>query len=349
MKEEITKNNSGIKLNLAEENVGKTNVIDYAINFLEKENAAAYSIRLIGSKADLKSAREKLDKINLRDITCPPLMLIDDSAGLRAQIYAAQNEKIKSLFFDGQFIGKELEDEYARYIMLHILPDKPNENNYKQAENLFEKSDKILKNFGSSFRDVIRTWLYADKILDWYSELNLARNKFFEKNKIYEHLVPASTGIGIPNLSGAAIASQVLAVIPKNGSVKIEKANSPLQNPALNYKSSFSRGIKLEVKNDREIFISGTASINKKGETVFLDDTRKQIEMTMDVVSAILADANMDWENVTNALVYFKNKDEFNLFDEYCSEKKISIPHIKINADICRDNLLFEIEAEAFA
>ena len=323
------------------------NIIDHAINFLKNKNARAFSIRLFGNQNDVTLCNEKLKNPNLTDIVCPPLKLIDDSSEIRVQIHAIAKVYSSPLYFDDEFVGREFEDTFAKYLMLRILPDNVSATNASQAENMFVKADKILTAFNSSFSDTIRTWLYAENILDWYDKLNIVRNDFFERHGIFNRLVPASTGIGINNLNGAAIASQLLAVIPKNGNVSINTAISPLQNPALNYKSSFSRAIKLKTPNEQKLFISGTASINQNGETVFLDDTAAQLDMTMKVVNAILNKAGMDWENTINAIVYFKHRNDFHLFDEYCQSKNINIPHIKLHADVCRENLLFEIELDA--
>ncbi|RLD12334.1 MAG: hypothetical protein DRI44_00965 [Chlamydiae bacterium] len=330
------------------ENHGKgIKIINYAIDFLRLNNAQAFSIRLFGNKNELALANEELRSKKLRKITCPPLLLIDDSSELRIQLHAISKVKSYPLCFDNEFIGREFEDNNAKYLMMHILPDNANDTRYAQAENMFNKADKFLIAFNSSFSDAIRTWLYADNILEWYDQLNKVRNIFFEKHGIYQHLVPASTGIGLANLNGTAMATQVLAVIPKSGNISIQKAFSPLQKPAFDYKSSFSRGVKVQTPHDQKLYVSGTASIDKRGVTAFIGDTAAQLDMTMKVVNAILDNAKMQWSDTTNAMVYFKHCHDFHLFDNFCRKNKINIPHVKLQADICRDNLLFEIELDA--
>jgi len=100
--------------------------------------------------------------------------------------------------------------------------------------------------------------------------------------------------------------------------------------------------------NQREA-ISGTASIDPHGSTVFLDDTAKQIDKTMQVTKALLNNAAMDWQNVTRGIMYFKDAGEFGLFDNWCQKNDVAVPHIKVHADICRNDLLFELEIDAIA
>ncbi len=321
-------------------------VVDNAIEFLHSHYAQAFSIRLFGNRKDLSVADGKFRAAKFRDISCPPLLLEND-AEIKLQLHAVSGVKSKSLCFNDEFIGREFEDANARFLMLHVLPDDAQAGRYDQTENIFNKANKILNKFNSDFSDVIRTWLYAENILAWYDLLNKARNRFFKMHEIYDHLIPASTGIGLTNLAGTAMATQILAVLPKDKKISIQEAGSPLQNPALDYKSSFSRGVKIKAKDYRKLYVSGTASIDEKGKTIFIGNTANQINMTMKVVNAILNDAKMSWTDIASSMVYFKYLKDFHLFDEYCKTHNLNIPHVKLLADVCRENLLFEIELDA--
>ena len=233
--------------------------------------------------------------------------------------------------------------------MLNVLPNDGEASKCDQTYDIFERSHAILEGLGLNFSDTIRTWLFVQDILSWYGDLNETRDRFFERHDIFNKLVPASTGIGVMNLQNKALVTNVLAVIPKTSETTMEPVASPLQNPALDYKSSFSRAVKVSTPDYGRLYISGTASIEKSGDTVFLDDTAAQIEMTMQVVHAILNNADMDWSDTVTALAYFKYRKDFGLFDDYCRANGIKIPHIKIHADVCRDDLLFELELDAMS
>jgi enamine deaminase RidA (YjgF/YER057c/UK114 family) len=105
--------------------------------------------------------------------------------------------------------------------------------------------------------------------------------------------------------------------------------------------------VKLITDDNARVYVSGTASIDKSGDTVFIDDTCAQIQLTMQVVQAILNEAKMDWSDAVSSLAYFKHRKDFGLFDDYCRGEGIKLPHIKVQADICRDDLLFELELDA--
>jgi len=68
----------------------------------------------------------------------------------------------------------------------------------------------------------------------------------------------------------------------------------------------------------------------------------------MDVVEAILCSRSMGWSDVVRGVVYFKYAADLSIYDEYCRSKGLpSFPAACLQGDICRDDLLFEIEVDA--
>jgi len=68
----------------------------------------------------------------------------------------------------------------------------------------------------------------------------------------------------------------------------------------------------------------------------------------MDVVFAILESRHMDWADVTRALAYFKHAHDAHLFEQYRKDNQIpDFPVVIAENDICRDDLLFELEVDA--
>lgn len=324
-----------------------TDAIGDVLDFLQSSQAHAVSIRLFGPQSDLETAAAAIEAA--ADNTAP--LQLTQNTGDRdrfsLQIHAVTGVDTEPLYCDGVCIGQMFRDAQAEYYMFNVLPDRPDQSPYAQAQQVFQKARRILRSVDLDFSSTIRTWLYARDILSWYDQLNKARNEFFTEHKIYDGIVPASTGIGAGNPFDAALTTQFLAVRPLTDAVTIEPANSPLQNPAWNYKSSFSRGIKVLCPDHHRLSVSGTASIDEDGKTVFIDDVDAQMNLTMQVVEAILQDAGMDWNDTASALVYFKHRDDFGRFDAYCQKHGIALPHVKLHADVCRDDLLFELELDA--
>ncbi len=281
-----------------------------------------------------------------------PLAWIENSRSdglFGVHVWAVSGTSIKPLSYNGRPAGTVFDDGCVQYCRLAgLLPPDAHIGKPEQATAVFQQMDSLLDDAGMVFADVLRTWFYNDDILGWYPEFNSVRNKFFTEKKVYEGLLPASTGIGGRNLLGAALVSGLIAIKTDSQEVSAFEVPSPMQSPAPQYGSSFSRAVELELPDLRRMYISGTASIDEHGKSVFLDDPAAQVRQTMEVVQAILRSREMDWGDVTRSLAYFKRAKDAPLFKKYCEENGVpSFPAIIVENDVCRDELLFEIEVDA--
>ena len=228
-----------------------------------------------------------------------------------------------------------------------IVPADLSASRAEQTLSIFETIERVLRAEGMDFGHLVRTWFYLDKILDWYDCFNQTRTPFLQARGAFEGLMPASTGIGMPNRFGAAVLAGAMAIKPKGTSL-VQEVASPLQCPALDYKSSFSRAVEVQRSGGgRALYISGTASIEAGGKTAYVGDPQAQIELTMQVVAAILQSRQMDWSNTSRAIAYFKDAKDAPLFADYLRANGLeTLPCTWMHGDVCRDDLLFEIELD---
>jgi enamine deaminase RidA (YjgF/YER057c/UK114 family) len=249
----------------------------------------------------------------------------------------------------GRSIGFIYEDDCARFCRLPgLLPADRTASRAGQARSVFEKAAALLEQSGFRFTDTVRTWIYFDHLLEWYDEFNAVRTAFFNETGIFDHVVPASTGIGAGNPFGAAIVLDVFAVQPKSPVAAVQTVASPLQNPALDYKSSFSRAVELGFPTHRNLLISGTASIAPDGKTVHQNEPEKQVRLTLDAVEAILESRGMSWNDLFRGIAYFKDMAYLPVYRRVASQ--LGIPRFPLafsHADVCRHDLIFEIEVDA--
>jgi enamine deaminase RidA (YjgF/YER057c/UK114 family) len=269
------------------------------------------------------------------------------AAGIHVQ--AVRGVPVRPIRMGGRVVGTVFENGHARYCVLgDIRPENAGLPREKQARRTFEMMEEALALAGMDFSHVVRTWLFIESILAWYGGFNRARTSFFTERGVFDGMVPASTGIGGTNSPGTAIVAGLLAIRPADGRVRIEPLPSPLQCPALEYGSSFSRAVEVTMPDHRRLFVSGTASIDSEGRTAHVGDVNRQVALTMEVVAAILTSRGMDWSDVTRAIAYFKHAADTPVFDRYCAERDIPpLPVVIANNDICRAELLFEIEVDA--
>ena len=152
----------------------------------------------------------------------------------------------KALVRAGRTVGLVWEDAHAVYCSLAgVLPPDLAAPRGAQAAAIFPEMEALLAEAGMTFANVVRTWLYIDRVCEWYGEFNAARSAFFESRNVFNTFLPASTGIGSANLDGAAITAGAIAMKPKDASVHAEIVESPLQAPAMAYRSSFSRAAEI--------------------------------------------------------------------------------------------------------
>lgn len=133
--------------------------------------------------------------------------------------------------------------------------------------------------------------------------------------------------------------------------------NLGVLNEAYDYAlpSSFSRGLSVDVREGQRIlWISGTASIDGRGVTLYPGDFRAQLWRTYRNLTELLASEGATWHDIVRTTCYLRDierdYDEFNrirtLFLD-CMNVRPVPASTGIQARLCRSDLLIEIEAFA--
>lgn len=268
-------------------------------------------------------------------------------AGLH--VFAVASTPVEPIRFDHQSLGAVFSDGYLNHALLgDVSPANTSLPPAAQAAQVFQRLQTSLHSAGFDATHIARTWLFLDDILAWYGPLNRVRHDFFTSHRIFQHLVPASTGIGVRNPDGAALVAGAWAAHPLHPQARIAEVLSPMQCPAPQYGSSFSRAIEMVTPDLRRVLISGTASIEPKGASVCANDIDGQIDLTLQVVRAILVSRDLDFSNVTRATAYLRHPADAPLLHQWCARAGLDhAPLVTTQAVVCRDELLFELELDA--
>ncbi len=222
-----------------------------------------------------------------------------------------------------------------------------------QAREMFVRAKRALSKEGMGFTHVARTWIYLRRILDRYGVFNEVRTDFFSKTGLRDYqgtpFFPASTGI--QGCTGAEECLMDLLAVSEGG--RPSERLAPIratsrQNEANAYGSAFSRGATLELRDRTLVFVSGTASINASGTTIHLDDPEEQCIETLENVGALLADQGGSLADVVMATLFCKSPEVEPAYRRAKEKMNApSFPTLTMLADVCRDDLLVEIEALA--
>lgn len=195
----------------------------------------------------------------------------------------------------------------------------------------------------------IRTWFFVQNVDVNYAGVVKARNEVFVTQNLTEntHYI-ASTGIGgrhaDPKVSVLMDTYAVDGIKP--GQVHYLYAPTHL-NPTYEYGVSFERGTYVDYGDRRQVFISGTASINNKGEVVYPGDVCKQTERMWENVEALLNEAECDWENVGKMIVYLRDTADYAVVSEMFDKQFPNTPKVIVYAPVCRPGWLIEMECIA--
>lgn len=214
-----------------------------------------------------------------------------------------------------------------------------------QISHLWTQLMTELEMAGSGLERLARTWLWLDPMATWYGELNQARNACFKAKGLIAadgrpvHL-PASTGIGLHPARGV-ITAEVIAAL--DGPPPTLFAAGGRQNCALGYGSAFSRAAMLRTPSGNTVYVSGTAAIDSAGRTIFIGDREGQVLETIRCVIAILAQTGHTPADIVQGVAYGVDAEVLNIWQR-CNP---GWPLAPVLADICREDLWFEIELTA--
>lgn len=281
---------------------------------------------------------------------------------IRAIRPSSAGESIRTIRENGAVLGRSWTRQGATFIMLQNIdgrgqPSGSADGRAASAESMFRQAERLLRSQGVSYRDVARTWIYIDRILEWYDDFNHARNRCYSEvgflngpsdaAQAERLFLPASTGIEGKNPAGASAVMDVFAVHGNSGgSIRMRPISGPRQRSPFRYGSAFSRAMVVEEPDSKLILVSGTASIDEEGKTVFMGDAAAQIRHTLNVVSALIAEEGASLQDLCEATVFLKRGGDFPLYLEEAARFGIAeAPSVNVVADVCRNDLLFELDA----
>lgn len=242
---------------------------------------------------------------------------------------------------------------------------------FDEALERFECLHASLVNSGWSFGELLRTWIGIPEInnrhheIENYQHVNGARRDSFAKFKLTTPEIPfvnypASTGIGTGNQS---VLISGLACQPRAGTRIVYLENPNQVAPCLYEPESsliaplFSRAAAVVHGEQALIFVSGTASIVGTA-SVHPGNVVSQTRQTLDNIDALISAENLrrsgieassaGLSSVVCCIAYVKRREFGTTVRELCAAKlPDNTPIMIVEADVCRDALLVEIEVVA--
>jgi len=265
------------------------------------------------------------------------------------QVHAVRSrQKPEILHSEGTACGRVLRQDGKRYIVLSGISASEAGQAPEQVQAMLKKAESALRQGGGNMFSVVRTWIWLDDILSWYKDFNSVRTQFFVEQGLIKgntkYHLPASTGIGVAPKGGAKCALDLFAVVGAQDSIKFLIKGGE-QGSAFEYGSAFSRASRAVTPGGETVFVSGTAAVSPEGATEHVGDIRAQIRSTISHVRAVLKDMDCKEQDVVQMVAYCKNEEVEKVFGTMRGD--LPLPGLTVIANICREDLLFEIDVTA--
>ena len=307
-----------------------------------------------GDAMELVCDARKAAYRDLDDGVLPSLLICKEGltgpfAGV--QIHAVASETTPEVVrYQGMSVGRTIELPDRHYLALTGISNPGLCSPEEQTKAMLKTAESVLKRYGADFGSVARTWMWLKDILSWYEDFNRIRNTFFTEYGMlangHKDRMPASTGVGLGPVNQGHCSMDLVATLKPADSVRYSQAAGQQQS-AFEYGSAFSRATRTATPASEMVYISGTASIDAEGNTTHIGNAPKQIEATIDNVRAVMEQMHCPEDKLVQVIAYCKDWDVERVFNSY--KKQMQWPWVTVICDICRDDLLFEIEAAAVA
>ena len=261
---------------------------------------------------------------------------------------------------------------YKEVIVGGIADDPINHTVREQSKNVFVKVGKLLASENVQASDIVRQWNYIERITDFdgdyqhYQCFNDIRTYFYSRYE-WKNGYPAATGIGV-TLGGVYLDFNIVV----GPAAELVPLDNKLQIPAHDYSQrvllgvedkymkekttpKFERGKAVFTDDFKISYISGTAAIRGELSQVS-DDVLAQTRTTLHNIAYLVSRENLLKAGVKSCpehvkylmlRAYIKHVEDLDTvkkyMENYCPLVEISY----LYADVCREELLIEIEGIA--
>lgn len=321
------------------------NAVDKAV---EEECKGAVPVFIRYFLSDVSNQAELLyksldgrDRCAVSVIGQPPL----DGSKVAVWVYLvtdAENIRQENALWSADYLGHT-------HLWLGSASEKEG-NSEVQTSRLLDSYDAALQTQGCDLADnCIRTWLFVQDVDVNYTGVVVGRrNKFSGIGLVEDTHYIASTGIaGSNEFRESSVTMDAYAVKGISQDRITYLKGSTHLNPTHEYGVTFERGTAVDYNDRRHIFISGTASIDNKGEILHPGDVCRQTERMWENVEVLLSEAGAGYDDVAQMVVYLRDIADYQSVRKMYDERFPDTPKVFLWAPVCRPGWLVEMECIA--
>lgn len=226
----------------------------------------------------------------------------------------------------------------------------PGADSYEQMSGIFRTFGASLADAGLSVAsDTVRTWIFARDVDVYYRGVVVGRREYFDGIGLTSdtHYI-ASTGIEGRHPDCRYLVEMDAYSVGglEEGQVSYLYARDHL-SPTSDYGVTFERGTAVAYGDRRHVFISGTASIDSRGQVVHPGDVAAQTDRMLENISALLAEAGASPKDICMAVVYLRDSADYQIVKNIVSSSCPGLDALYVFAPVCRPAWLVEMECIA--
>ena len=219
-----------------------------------------------------------------------------------------------------------------------------------QTRAVFERYGEWLVGRRLSLADhVLRTWLFVQDVDMNYGGLVTARRQFFAEHGLTRetHFI-ASTGVeGRSAETGAKVTMDAYAIQGVTREQIHQLSALEHLSPTHVYGVTFERGTAISYGDRTQILLSGTASIDDRGNIVYPGDVRRQLDRTIENMEALLQHGGASLQDLAAMTVYVRDAADMDSARRWMHAAFGDVPTIVTCAPVCRPGWLIEVEGIA--
>ena len=241
---------------------------------------------------------------------------------------------------------------HGKYSSLWVK-NKPHHpaSSFEQTQQIFDKLKEQIYPYKATLENnIFRNWVYMRDIDNNYQGMVEARKALFEE----VGLTKGTNYIASTGIEGLAENPSDLVMMDSLGIVGLDPGQITYMNapdylcPTFNYNVTFERGTRIIYGDRSHYYISGTASINAKGETLHIGNVCKQTERAIINIQALLNAYDSTLDDLKFAVVYLRDPSDVSIVEEILKDVFLQqTTWIIVVGAVCRHQWLIEIEGIA--
>jgi enamine deaminase RidA (YjgF/YER057c/UK114 family) len=221
-----------------------------------------------------------------------------------------------------------------------------------ETRAVFDELIAVLGDQGATLEgNCVRTWLFIKDVDIFYQDMVTSRRELFDANGLTQqtHYI-ASTGIeGTSADRFDTICMDALSLLDLKPEQVFYLNDLDRLCLTKDYGVTFERGTRIGFADRMHHYISGTASIDNRGNVLHLGDVLAQTEVAIENVDALLKSGGASMDDMMYLIVYLRDPADFPSVSRFLRDTLPNLPFIVVQGRVCRPEWLVEVEGIAVA